>query len=221
MKRSKSCTCILSAALACLILSASIAAPILCRPFYYAQIQPLNIPQQTGLTAAQIRQAYDEMLDFCLGAPQFSAGVLGWSESGRAHFADVRVLFLADLAVLALSALVLLGALMVCRRRRLLPYRFLGRGPGFWSAAGLGTVFTVVGVLASVNFDRAFQVFHALFFPGKDNWIFDPSADPIILILPETFFMHCALLILGLLLVWCAALIAVDIWLGRRQASAR
>ena len=43
------------------------------------------------------------MLDFCLGAPEFSTGALSWSQSGRDHFADVRVLFLLDLAVLAIG----------------------------------------------------------------------------------------------------------------------
>ena len=72
-----------------------------------------------------------------------------------------------------------------------------GPGPRLWAAAGLGIVFAVVGLLASLDFERAFVVFHALFFPGKDNWLFDPAVDQIILILPEVFFRNCALLIGG------------------------
>ena len=75
----------------------------------------------------------------------------------------------------------------------------------------------VVGLLASLDFERAFVVFHALFFPGKDNWLFDPAVDQIILILPEVFFRNCALLIGGLILLWCAILIGTDLWLGRRR----
>ena len=75
----------------------------------------------------------------------------------------------------------------------------------------------MVGLLASVDFERAFVVFHALFFPGKDNWLFDPAVDQIILILPEVFFRNCALLIGGLILLWCAILIGTDLWLGRRR----
>lgn len=99
----------------------------------------------------------------------------------------------------------------------LVPRPLLGRGPGFWAAAGLGIVFAVVGLLASLDFERAFVVFHALFFPGKDNWLFDPAVDQIILILPEVFFRNCALLIGGLILLWCAILIGTDLWLGRRR----
>ena len=73
-----------------------------------------------------------------------------------------------------------------------------------------------VAALAALDFDRAFVVFHSIFFPGKDNWIFDWQTDPIILFLPQDFFRNCALLILALLLVWCGALIAADLWAGNR-----
>ena len=39
----------------------------------------------------------------------------------------------------------------------------------------------------------------------------------MILILPEEFFRNCAILILALLLVWCAILIAADLWAGKRR----
>jgi len=79
----------------------------------------------------------------------------------------------------------------------------------------LGAVFSVVGILAAIDFDRAFVIFHTLFFPGKDNWIFDWRMDPIILILPQEFFRNCAILIGMLLLVWCVALVVTDLWLGK------
>ena len=69
-----------------------------------------------------------------------------------------------------------------------------------------------VGGLAALDFDRAFVIFHRVFFPGKENWIFDWQTDPIILFLPQDFFRNCAILILLLLLVWCGALIAADVW---------
>ena len=59
----------------------------------------------------------------------------------------------------------------------------------------------IVGGLAALDFDRAFTVFHTIFFPGKDNWLFDPMTDPVILILPEAFFRSCAILILAAVFV--------------------
>ena len=93
----------------------------------------------------------------------------------------------------------------------------MGTRAGLLGAAGLGCAFLAVGALAALDFQRAFIVFHALFFPGKDNWMFDWRTDEIILVLPEAFFRNCAILILALLIFWCAALILADLWACRRR----
>ena len=59
MKQSKILSVLLAVLTACLVLSSSVAVPILCRPFYYAHIGPLGLVQATGLTEEAIRQAYD------------------------------------------------------------------------------------------------------------------------------------------------------------------
>ena len=217
MKTSKLLSIVLSVLTALVVLTGSIAVPLLCRPFYYAHIGPMGL-EAWGLPREEIETAYNEMMDFCLGKREdFSAGVLAFSQSGADHFADVRGLFLLDLWVLRASLAALLAVLVVCKVKRIRPQRFLGRGPGFWAAAGLGASFLLVGGLAALDFDRAFVIFHSLFFPGKDNWIFDWRTDPIILFLPQDFFRNCAILILVLLLVWCAALIAADLWAGKGE----
>lgn len=218
MKPSKPLAFLTSLFTALLVLSASVAVPLLCRPFYYAHIEALNLDGYTGLTAEQIRTAFDEMMDYCLGLrPDFSAGLLPFSQSGADHFADVRVLFLLDLAVAVVSLAALLVLFVISRKQKLTPAPLLGHGPGFWAAIGLGGVFLVVGAVAATNFERAFVVFHTLFFPGKTNWIFDWHTDPIILLLPEDFFRNCAILILTLLIFWCAVLIAADLLAQRRR----
>ena len=218
MKTSKPLSVLLSVLTAVLLITASIAVPLLCRPFYYAHIQPMGLEEYTGLSYGQITRAYDEMMDFCLGLrPDFAAGELWFSESGVSHFVDVKYLFLLDLWELGISAAALLGCFVYCRKRQVRPHCFLNRGPGFWAAAGLGAGFLAVGGLAALDFDRAFVVFHSIFFPGKTNWIFDWREDPIILLLPQDFFRNCAILILALLLVWCAILIAADFWACRKR----
>ena len=211
MKPSKSLCALLAVLTALTLFTAAVAAPILCRPFYYAHIGPMNLEARTGLTEEEIKTAFNEMLDYCLGAPEFSTGVLRWSESGKAHFTDVRALFLLDLRVLGISAGLLAATLLFARFTGRTPARPLGRGPAFWAGAGLVSVFLLVGALAALDFDRAFVLFHALFFPGKDNWLFDPAVDQIINILPQEFFRNCAILILALLVSGCIALILWDL----------
>lgn len=218
MKPSKLLSLFTGVFTALLVLSASIAVPLLCRPFYYAHIEALNLDGYTGLSVEQIREAFDQVMDYCLGLrPDFAAGVLPFSESGASHFADVRVLFLLDLwvAVISLAALVIL--FIISRRKKLTLAPLMGHGPGFWAAIGLGGLFLIVGGLAATNFERAFVIFHSLFFPGKTNWLFDWRTDPIILLLPEDFFRNCAILILALLIFWCVILIVADLLAQRRR----
>lgn len=217
LKTSKLLSIVLSVLLALVVLSGSIAVPLLCRPFYYAHIGPMGL-EGWGLTEEEIKTAYDEMMDFCLGRREdFSAGALRFSTSGADHFADVRGLFLLDLRALVCSSAALAAVLFLCKMKGMRPYRFLGRGPGTWAAAGLGVTFLTVGGLAALDFDRAFVIFHSLFFPGKDNWIFDWREDPIILYLPQDFFRNCALLILALLLTWCAVLLTADMLAEKKR----
>lgn len=211
MKTSKLLSVLLAVAAAMALLTAAIAAPILCRPFYYAHIGPLELTERTGLTEDQIKTAFNEMLDYCLGAEEFSTGALAWSESGKSHFTDVRVLFLLDLWVLGVSAVILVGLLVYAKTAKRAPAPLLGRGPAFWAGAGLGGAFLIIGGLAALDFDRAFTLFHAVFFPGKTNWLFDPRTDQIINILPQVFFRNCAILILVILVVGCTAMIAWDL----------
>ena len=185
-------------AMALTILTGSIALPLLIRPFYRAQIEPLGIPARSGLTAEQIGAAFDDVMDYCLGKrPDFAAGVLSFSPEGASHFADVRRLFLLDLRVLAVCMAVLLVLYALRRKKGLTLSPLAGHSPGFWAGCGLGGALAIAGVLAALDFDRAFTVFHSIFFPGKDNWLFDPATDPVILILPEAFFRSCAILILA------------------------
>ena len=192
--------------IALVILTGAIAVPILFRPFFYLHIGPFDLSELTGLTVAEIKTAYREMMDYCIGlSDTFSVGVLPFSESGAAHFADVRRLFALDLWVLAISAVLLIGSYFLKKQTRL-----CGHTPGFWSTVGLGVSIVTVGGLAALDFERAFTVFHKLFFPGKDNWLFDSYEDPVIDMLPVEFFRNCAIVIFAIILISCIALLLWD-----------
>lgn len=201
---------IMSIAVAAALLSGSIAAPILVRGFYYAQIDALELEEASGLSETEIRNAYDEVLDYCTGkSDEFSAGVLPFSDEGASHFADCRKLFVLDFEIFGVS-LLLIAALTMYRRRRGL-HEFCGRSPAFWGAAGICGAICAAAALAATDFDRAFEVFHGIFFPGKDNWIFDPKLDPIIKLMPEAFFRNCAILIALLIALVSAIIIISDL----------
>ena len=173
---------------------------------------PSVLPERTGWPEEVIREADpSEVLDFCvLRERPLGPGSCPGRSRGRSHFADVRVLFRADFLVLGVTAVSAALLLLLRRLHRLEFYRPVGRGPGFWAGVLAAGLVLAVGALAALDFSRAFTVFHAVFFPGKDNWLFNPATDEIILIMPERFFLNCALLIGAVLLSACGALIAGD-----------
>ena len=201
---------IFAVALVLLVLTVSIGLPIYLRPFNYAHIDALELDRASGFTKAQIRTAYDEVLDYLtLPGKDFGTGELAHSAEGAAHFADCKVLFDLNAGVLLGSALVA-AAIFLLRKPCKLPSL---RRATFWAGTGALMLPVVVGSLAALDFDRAFVIFHHIFFPGKDNWVFDYFADPIIRVLPQVFFMNCAIFIgAGLILFSCALL-----WLGRKR----
>ena len=85
---------VFAVALAILILTFSIGLPIYFRPFYYIQIDTLDMVERTGYSYEVIKAAYDEVLNY-LTLPwcEFGTGELAWSESGASHFADCLFLF--------------------------------------------------------------------------------------------------------------------------------
>ena len=213
--KSRSLSIFIALLLALFAVSASVAAPILCRPFYYAHIEGLHMPEKTGWTHEQIREAFDDVMDFLLKGAEFKTGDLAWSESGKNHFADCKILFHLDLWIFAVTGIALLALFLLFRHKKTQPARLAGRGPSFWAGLGIIAVFGGFGLFMASDFDRAFTLFHKIFFPGKTNWVFNAKTDQIILVMPETFFRNCAILI-GTLL---AAFVAVYLTAGRKKTK--
>ena len=214
--KSRILSAVFALALILFILTVSIGLPIYIRPFYYAHIGPMGLEAYTGLTAEQLREAYDGILDYLtLPNRPFSCGILPFSSEGEAHFADCRVLFDLNRNVLLMSGGIL--AVLLLLQRKFGPYR-LGKRHAAWWAGLLALIAPlVIGALAALDFDRAFVIFHQIFFPGKSNWLFDWRTDPIILALPQEFFRNCAILIGAGLVIFSLSLL---IFTGIRDKKA-
>ena len=187
------------------ILSFAIAVPLLFRPFYYIHIDAMKMVEQTGYSKEEIKDAYDEMMDFCVFGKPFGTGVLKYSQEGQSHFEDVAILFRLDFIVLIISVAVF-GLIRILKLRP----EISRHSPRYLGSCGLLIFATVLFVIFAIDFDKAFITFHHIFFPGKTNWIFDPSKDEIIRILPEEFFRNCAILILAIMFGLCAYFIVTE-----------
>ncbi len=190
-----------------LVLSASIAFTINFTPLYGFDFDYLNIAQMTGLSKDIILDNYRILMQYLnlpwiteLKMPDFPA-----SESGLFHFYEVKQLFLLDYAILGVSAVVTGLFLRMVKKeqgywRMMNPLRLMIAAP----LAALAIIF--------MNFDRLFVAFHGVFF-NNDAWIFDARTDPIILALPQDFFMHCFVLVFVLLEL---VLVLVYFWVRRK-----
>ncbi len=192
------------------IFAFSIALPIYFRPFYYMHIEPLELEALSGFSEVEIKDAFNEVMDYLtLPGYEFGTGVMNYSESGAAHFADCKALFNLNAGVLLGTGLGLAVLTILRKLKKIGELRIGSMFAGFYSGVAAIIFPIVLGVLVSLNTSKAFRIFHAIFFPGKDNWALDWQTDEIILVLPMQFFINCGILIGASVLVFSMTLIMI------------
>lgn len=201
------------------IITFSIGLPIYARFFYYLQINALGIPEKTGYSYAEIKAAYDEVLNFLtLPNREFGTGVFSYTPQGMAHFEDCKVLFNLNLIVLICSSAIIALCLILNKFKVFSFCRPFGMNVSFISAVSIFAVIAVLAIIIAIDFNAAFVAFHHLFFPGKDNWQFS-SKDEIIYALPQQFFMNCAILIGASIIIICVAIIVFQLVKKHKNAK--
>ena len=200
----------LALVLVLLIISMSVVVTLNFRPLYYHDMKALEISESTGIPEEVIKENYDILIDY---NSMFYDGELEFpdfrmSENGRIHFEEVKVIFVAFQKIaLATLVLAIVGIVLKARKK---DYSYLIPA----SALSIG-IPVVLGVFIALNWDRVFVLFHELMF-NNDYWIFDYRTDPIIMILPDKFFMHCAIMILDGVVMGAMICLVVDRVIERR-----
>ncbi len=189
---------ILSLVLVLFIISAAVVITLNFKPLYYFDIDFLDIPAYSGLSREVIVENYDELIRYnsVFGPDTLNFPTLAMSESGRIHFEEVKVVFnFFEITFFVTALLSAVGIFLQSRKHN----------KGYLLLAGILTVAipAVLSVLIALNWDKVFVLFHKIVF-NNDYWIFDPATDPVIMILPDAFFMHCALLIIALVILGSA-----------------
>ena len=157
---------------------------------YPQEISWLNLTNRVHLQPQTIQHNFNDLMDYltnplnqALEMPDFPS-----SASGIHHFAVVKGLFhLAQGVALVTLPIFYLFWKQVIQKGFLSLYR-----RGILIMLSLPLVLGLFGVL--VGFEQFFTLFHQILFVGDDTWLFDPAFDPVILILPEDFFLHAFLL---------------------------
>lgn len=185
------------------ILSFSVTFTLNFRPLYYMDIELLDIEGYSGLPKDEIRENYDVLIDYnsMFTDEELQFPTLAMSETGKIHFEEVKVIFVLFQRTALVTAILGLALILVQKKRK--DQRYL-------KYTGVLTILipALLGAAVAVNWDKAFVTFHKIAF-NNDYWIFDATTDPVITILPDTFFLHCAAMILGMVVIGSVLCLAV------------
>ena len=177
------------------IISLAIVLTLACKPLYYLDIHALHIPEATGYTISEIKSNYNAVIDYCLsfGNAPLEFPTFPMSEGGRIHFEEVKNIFNLFKYMAIGGTLASTAGILWMRRRHCYGYLKL-------TAILTVALPAFVGAAVALNWDRAFVTFHEIAF-NNDYWLFDPATDPVINILPDAYFLHCAVMILVLVIL--------------------
>lgn len=188
--------------------------------FFETQYQKNDVSLNTGIEQDQLMLITDEMQRFLKGQRNdfdIYATIDGkyqavFDAQEQYHMLDVQKLFVSFKIVrnICLGILVVL-CLILYRRRRSLFFDCLKK------ASIIILIFSaILGIGVTFFFEPIFIGFHHLFF-SNDMWLFDPYTSVLINMVPEEFFISCAIRIVLYNLIYYIALVTFGI-LGKRNA---
>ena len=162
--------------------------------FYEKEYEKYKVTEPLAMELEDVMEVTVYMMDYLIGREEELSIVTDvdgqtqdfFNEQDRFHMADVRKLFLGGLKVrnlCAAAALFLIAGLIIAKTdwKRLLPRAYL------WALGILLVVILLLAAAFSIDFTRCFTIFHEIFFTN-DLWMFNPSEDYMIRMLPEGFF---------------------------------
>ena len=183
-----------SICLALFIITAAVSITLNFRPLYYHDISALKIEETSGFSRNIIKQNYDALIDY---NQFFHSGKLKltvpMSNEGRIHFSDVKRIFVA------IEIACIITFVLSCF---LIKKQITQKDIEFLKLSSMITILlpSIAGIFTALNWDATFIMFHKIMF-RNDYWLFDEIKDPVITMLPDTFFLHCAIMIIALILL--------------------
>ncbi|NMM65446.1 TIGR01906 family membrane protein [Clostridium sp. P21] len=186
---------IFSFSISVFLLLFSIKVAVNFKYIYYFDIKHLNIENYTSLSNKEIRSTYDYLINYVDSSSNaaFNIPTLKSSEEGKVHFLEVKNIFRRLNSILLISTIIsAVGILYIYKYKC---FSILNLASNL-----LLSVCALTIIPCCINFNKSFNLFHEAIF--KNNyWLFDPEKDPVINILPEEYFFHCAVLIISIIIV--------------------
>lgn len=179
-----------SASVLCLLAAAILLTIYLAWLFYPLEISYFTLSDKVHLKAETIQYNFNILMNYLtnpfsqkLAMPDFRS-----SAAGLHHFQAVKYLFhLAQAVFLLTLPSFIFFIKKVVKKGFLALYQ---RNLFIFSVLP----FFMICLAGLIGFDSFFTLFHQVLFVGDNTWLFDPTKDPVIWILPEEFFMHAFIL---------------------------
>ncbi|WBW95023.1 TIGR01906 family membrane protein [Oceanirhabdus sp. W0125-5] len=186
------CQILTALSLTLFVITLSVNLSTLNKGIYAFSIKNLKIEDTSGMKKSEMVQNYNSLVDnLYSNSYDFNLPTLPSSTNGEIHFIEVKKIYDVIQIIFYISgSLSLLGLILIKRGY----FRFLK-----WSVIASTATPILLGVLASINLDKSFTIFHKIFF-NNDYWHLDPTTDPVIDILPQEFFYFSGASILLLIL---------------------
>jgi integral membrane protein (TIGR01906 family) len=168
-----------------------------------------HVARTVGMSVGKIMDNYYQLIGY-LEFPwvhKLRLSDFSFSEHGLTHMAEVKNLFMVNMIVMVVSIFA-----AICL------YRYIAKNQKWWELVGglqnSMILVPIVIVFVSIDFDHWFILFHQAFF-NNNYWIFDPSIDPIINVLPDSFFTSCFIFMFGLFELY----LLISFWVAKKQVN--
>lgn len=200
-----------------LLISSFQAAMYMDFSFYEKEYKKYDVLSDLNMKMEDVMYVTHEMMDYLKGDRENLAVITTvegkeqdfFNEQDKLHMADVQGLFIEGLNLRTGSLIVLLVCLVLLILTKGNWKYIIPRA--FQIALGIsGAAAAILAFLFSRDFTAAFTKFHEIFFTN-DLWIFDPSTDYMIRMLPEGLFFDFVIRIGG---IFAAGLILLLIFSG-------
>lgn len=187
-----------------LLISSFQAAMYMDFSFYEKEYKKYDVLSDLNMKMEDVMYVTHEMMDYLKGDRENLAVITTvegkeqdfFNEQDKLHMADVQGLFIGGLNLRTGSLIVLLVCLVLLILTKGNWKYIIPRA--FQIALGIsGAAAAILAFLFSRDFTAAFTKFHEIFFTN-DLWIFDPSTDYMIRMLPEGLFFDFVIRIGGI-----------------------
>ena len=184
---------LLAVSLIVILFCVSVVLPTFSVSFYMNEYKKYDLSEYIRVSEPDLErvtknvQRYMAGLDPELNVEAVVAGIEKpfFNEREIFHMNDVRGLFAAGFAVMGASVLIsAVCAVFIIVKK----YYRTAAGYVVGCVTFLLLSFGTLAALVAVYFERAFVIFHELFF-DNDMWLLDPDTDLLINLVPQTFFI--------------------------------